>query len=178
MTEIDLSRAYWRKSSYSGQSGNCVEVARYLPGLVAVRDSKEPDGARLVVPRETWLVFIRSVRAQQPIIALHPPEIERLRPAGLALGGLGFGFCDDAVPFANRKNLIGLDHLERFDLLRGRPFDFDQVDNLNLAETEVQPQVALRHHTVAAMHFIHLCALAAGNSYPRSDSGAIALGSH
>lgn len=40
MTEIDLSRAEWRKSSYSSQSGNCVEVARNLPGLVAVRDSE------------------------------------------------------------------------------------------------------------------------------------------
>ena len=47
MTEIDLSRAEWRKSSYSGQSGNCVEVARNLPGLVAVRDSKEPTASRL-----------------------------------------------------------------------------------------------------------------------------------
>ncbi len=36
MTEIDLSRAEWHKSSYSGQSGNCMEVARNLPGLVAV----------------------------------------------------------------------------------------------------------------------------------------------
>ena len=44
MTEIDLSRAEWRKSSYSGQSGNCVEVARNLPGLVAVRDSKARTG--------------------------------------------------------------------------------------------------------------------------------------
>jgi Domain of unknown function (DUF397) len=44
MTKIDLSRAEWRKSSYSGQSGNCVEVARNLPGLVAVRDSKGPAG--------------------------------------------------------------------------------------------------------------------------------------
>ena len=46
MTEIDLSRAEWHKSSYSGQSGNCVEVARNLPGLVAVRDSKEPGEAK------------------------------------------------------------------------------------------------------------------------------------
>ena len=63
MPEIDLSRAEWRKSSYSSQSGNCVEVARNLPGLVAVRDSKEPDGAKLVVSQETWRVFLRGVRA-------------------------------------------------------------------------------------------------------------------
>ena len=63
MTWIDLSRAEWRKSSYSGQSGNCVEVAARSPGLVAVRDSKQPDGARLVLPREAWRVFIRNVRA-------------------------------------------------------------------------------------------------------------------
>ena len=62
MAEVDLSRAEWQKSSYSGQSGNCVEVARNLPGLVAVRDSKEPDGAKLVVSQETWRVFIGKVR--------------------------------------------------------------------------------------------------------------------
>ena len=63
MTGIDLSRAEWRKSSYSSQSGNCVEVARNLSGLVAVRDSKEPDGARLVVSRETWRAFLLALRA-------------------------------------------------------------------------------------------------------------------
>jgi Domain of unknown function (DUF397) len=61
MTEIDLSRAEWHMSSYSSQSGNCVEVARNLPGLVAVRDSKDADGAKLMVSREAWRVFIRSV---------------------------------------------------------------------------------------------------------------------
>jgi Domain of unknown function (DUF397) len=62
VTEIDLFYAVWHKSSYSGQSGNCVEVARNLPGLVAVRDSKEPGGAKLLVSQETWRVFIRGVR--------------------------------------------------------------------------------------------------------------------
>jgi hypothetical protein len=62
MTRIDLSRAEWQKSSHSSQSGNCVEVARNLPGLVAVRDSKEPGGAKLVVSRELWLAFIRGLR--------------------------------------------------------------------------------------------------------------------
>ncbi|HLY65953.1 MAG TPA: DUF397 domain-containing protein [Chloroflexota bacterium] len=62
MTETDLSRAEWQKSSYSGQSGNCVEVARNLQGLVAVRDSKEPDGARLAVSMSAWKVFMTKVR--------------------------------------------------------------------------------------------------------------------
>jgi Domain of unknown function (DUF397) len=61
MTQIDLSRAEWQKSSYSGQSGNCVEVARNLPDLVAVRDSKEPDGDKLVVSQKTWRVFLKGL---------------------------------------------------------------------------------------------------------------------
>ena len=52
MTEIDLSRAEWRKSSYSSQSGNCVEVARNLPGLVAVRELVGREALRaLLIPR-------------------------------------------------------------------------------------------------------------------------------
>jgi hypothetical protein len=62
MTEIDLFRAEWRKSSYSSQDGNCVEVALNLPGLVAVRDSKEPDGDKLVLSQETWRVFVKGLR--------------------------------------------------------------------------------------------------------------------
>ena len=61
MTVSDLSRAEWRKSSYSSQNGNCVEAARNLPGLVAVRDSKKRDGAKLQVSQETWQVFVRSL---------------------------------------------------------------------------------------------------------------------
>jgi len=39
---MDLDRATWRKSSYSGTNGgNCIEAARDLPGVVAVRDSKD-----------------------------------------------------------------------------------------------------------------------------------------
>ena len=60
MTEIDLSRAEWRKSSYSSQDGNCVEVTHTLPGLVAVRDSKAPDEAKLLVPHEAWRAFLKA----------------------------------------------------------------------------------------------------------------------
>jgi hypothetical protein len=64
MPEIDLSRAEWRKSSYSSQDGNCVEVAVNLPAFVAARDSKHPAGPALLIPRDTWRRFIQSLHMQ------------------------------------------------------------------------------------------------------------------
>jgi hypothetical protein len=53
----------WRKSSYSGNGGgNCVEVASNLSGIVAVRDSKNPDGPRLACTVEAWSEFVRSIK--------------------------------------------------------------------------------------------------------------------
>ena len=63
MTKPDLSRADWRKSSYSSQSGNCVEVATNLPGMVAIRDSKDPGGPGLLVPATEWRAFVRGLKA-------------------------------------------------------------------------------------------------------------------
>ena len=62
MPQIDLSRAEWRKSSYSSQSGNCVEVAANMPGTVAVRDSKHPEGPRLLIPAAEWRAFVRGLK--------------------------------------------------------------------------------------------------------------------
>ena len=60
---VDLSRAVWQKSTRSGSNGGqCVEVARNLPGIVAVRDSKDPDGLSLVVTKGVWRTFIDGVR--------------------------------------------------------------------------------------------------------------------
>ncbi len=59
-----LSRAVWRKSTFSnGSGGNCVEVALNLPGVVAVRDSKNPHGPVLVVSRDDWASFITRLRS-------------------------------------------------------------------------------------------------------------------
>jgi Domain of unknown function (DUF397) len=66
VTEIDLSCAEWRKSSCSGQDGNCVEVARNLPGLVAIRDSKAPDGGKLMVSQAAWRAFLKAYTSRNP----------------------------------------------------------------------------------------------------------------
>ncbi len=53
--------AQGRKSS--GNGGACVEVARNLPGIVAVRDSKDPGGPKLAFSPEDWRAFTASVKA-------------------------------------------------------------------------------------------------------------------
>lgn len=60
---MDLTRAIWRKSSYSsGNGGNCVEIAGNLPGMVAVRDSKNPDGPALTLTTAQWRSFVAGVK--------------------------------------------------------------------------------------------------------------------
>ena len=61
---MDLTRAVWRKSSYSGNGGDtCVEVARNLPTVVAVRDSTDPDGPALAFAPDAWKTFTRRIKA-------------------------------------------------------------------------------------------------------------------
>jgi hypothetical protein len=61
---MDISSATWRKSSYSGgNGGGCVEVARNLPGIVAVRDSKDRTGPVLTFTPAEWEAFTAGVRS-------------------------------------------------------------------------------------------------------------------
>lgn len=61
--EPDLTRADWRKASYSGDNGGaCVEVARNLPGVVAVRDSKDPRSPALVFTHADWAAFTETLK--------------------------------------------------------------------------------------------------------------------
>jgi hypothetical protein len=53
--------AHWRKSSLSGQMGNCVEVAVLDTGEVAVRNSRHPSGPALVFTPAEWTAFVGGV---------------------------------------------------------------------------------------------------------------------
>jgi hypothetical protein len=59
---LNLSRAAWRKSTYSNNGGSCVEVAAGTPGMVAVRDSTDPDGSKLAFTSEQWTTFTSIVK--------------------------------------------------------------------------------------------------------------------
>ncbi|MFF5110665.1 DUF397 domain-containing protein [Streptosporangium sp. NPDC000509] len=62
MIAPDLSLAKWRKSSRSGGNGQCVEVAGNLVGIVAVRDSKNPNGPALIFSPGDWRGFVNGIK--------------------------------------------------------------------------------------------------------------------
>jgi hypothetical protein len=60
---MDLTGARWRKASLSGNNGgNCVEVATSLPGVVAIRDSKDQQGPALIFTSDQWEAFCNGVK--------------------------------------------------------------------------------------------------------------------
>jgi hypothetical protein len=60
--EVAHVPAQWRKSSHSGGSGACIEVA-HLPEAIAVRDSKDPVGPKLIFTPEAWAAFLSGAKA-------------------------------------------------------------------------------------------------------------------
>jgi len=58
----DLRRAEWRISTHSANGSTCVEVARNLPSIVAVRDSKNRQGPVLEFTPRAWRAFIGQLR--------------------------------------------------------------------------------------------------------------------
>ena len=55
--DVDLTGASWFKSSRSGGSKNCVEVAFLSNNVVGVRDSKNPTGPALTFTPAEWSAF-------------------------------------------------------------------------------------------------------------------------
>jgi hypothetical protein len=54
----------WRKASYCN-IGDCVEVASLMDGRVGLRDSKDPDGGRLVMSRAQMAGLLDAIKAGQ-----------------------------------------------------------------------------------------------------------------
>jgi hypothetical protein len=64
VSATDLTHAVWRKSSRSnGGGGECVEVA-FVPTAAGLRDSKDPAGSALVLPRAGWNKFCSVIKAR------------------------------------------------------------------------------------------------------------------
>jgi len=55
------SSLIWRKSSASGGSGECVEVAQW-ESSVLIRDSHDRSGPLLIVNSAQWLGLLRRAR--------------------------------------------------------------------------------------------------------------------
>ncbi|MEV5527101.1 DUF397 domain-containing protein [Streptomyces prunicolor] len=53
----------YRKSSYSNEKAECVEIATNIPTTIAVRDSKNPNGPSLNLRPATWSAFQASLSA-------------------------------------------------------------------------------------------------------------------
>jgi len=54
----------WRKASYSGNGGNCVEVGQGHDGTILLRDTTQ-DGRGPVhrYPAEAWRAFVAQIKA-------------------------------------------------------------------------------------------------------------------
>jgi hypothetical protein len=52
----------WTKSSHSNPNGNCVELAQPADGIIAVRNSRLPDGPTLLCARAEMAMFVAAVQ--------------------------------------------------------------------------------------------------------------------
>ena len=50
----------WRKSSFSADQKECVEVR--TQGIVGVRDTKDRDGGQLAVEQAAWAAFVAGLK--------------------------------------------------------------------------------------------------------------------
>jgi hypothetical protein len=65
----------------NSNNGNCVQVATNLPGIMAVRDSKDPRGPALTFAPSDWQEFIKDIKAGR-----HDMVMTGQRPENLSDG--------------------------------------------------------------------------------------------
>ncbi|MGN5378904.1 DUF397 domain-containing protein [Streptomyces lasalocidi] len=56
-----MPELHWKKSSYSPDASNCLEISTPTPLLTTlrIRDSKTPTTSHLTVTTSTWTAFVR-----------------------------------------------------------------------------------------------------------------------
>ncbi|MEU8798118.1 DUF397 domain-containing protein [Spirillospora sp. NPDC048819] len=60
--EAMTPRPAWRKSSHSSSQGDdCVELAD-LNGVIGVRDSKDPDGPKLLMDADEFAALVAALK--------------------------------------------------------------------------------------------------------------------
>lgn len=62
-TSAALPVEQWQRSSFSTGANNCVEAALLGTDLLAVRDSKDPQGPALLFSAGAWSQFLEAVRS-------------------------------------------------------------------------------------------------------------------
>ena len=61
VSKFRIPNLKWRRARHSAGNGECVEVAS-AGGYIAVRDSKDTDGAMLIYKNEEWRQFLKGAK--------------------------------------------------------------------------------------------------------------------
>jgi hypothetical protein len=60
---VNTPKDQWFKSSYSTQTGDCIEVAFLPSDTIGVRDSTNPSGPALSFTTSEWDAFTTAIRS-------------------------------------------------------------------------------------------------------------------
>jgi hypothetical protein len=56
---------HWRKSSFSGNGGDCVEIGQLHDGVIVVRDTKDRSRTTHRYTPRAWRAFVADVRSDE-----------------------------------------------------------------------------------------------------------------
>jgi len=59
----DTTDVRWRKSTFSGGNGACVEVAELADGAIAVRNSNNPGAGMVLFTRAEMAAWVKGCQA-------------------------------------------------------------------------------------------------------------------